>query len=106
VEIHLGSGDRLYKATFPLNSSRSTDVGFSCTTAAEAHPARFSGTMRRDAIIEVAVPYKDIRVDVGQELRLAIVVLDHHLEVARYPHHSPVTITRPGDDFEATMWRV
>ena len=106
VEIHLGSGDRLYKVTFPLNSSRSTDVGFSCTTAAEAHPARFSGTMRRDAIIELAVPYKDIRVEVGQELRLAIVVLDHHLEVARYPHHSPVTVTRPGDDFEATMWRV
>ena len=106
VEIHLGSGERLYKVLFPLDPTRSSEVAFSCTTAAEAHMARFSGTIRRDAIIELAIPYKDIRIEVGQELRLAIVVLDHHLEVARYPHQNPVTITRPDDDFEAGMWRV
>jgi hypothetical protein len=62
--------------------------------------------MCRNAIVELAVPFKDVRVEVGQELRLAVVVLDHQLEAARYPHHSPVMIIRPGDDFEAAMWRV
>jgi hypothetical protein len=91
---------------FPLDPSRFGEVGFSCTTTADAQPARFSGAMCRNAIVELAVPFKDVRVEVGQELRLAVVVLDHQLEAARYPHHSPVMIIRPGDDFEAAMWRV
>jgi hypothetical protein len=62
--------------------------------------------MRLRAVLELAVPYKDIPVEVGHEMRLTVVVLEHNLEVARYPYHNPVTVTRPGDDFEATMWRV
>jgi alpha-amylase/alpha-mannosidase (GH57 family) len=107
VQVHLSSGNRLYKVSFPLDPLRSTDAQLSCSTAAGASSeARFSGMMRRRAIIELAVPYKDIEVEVGQELRLAVLVLEHGLESTRYPHHDPVTILRPGEDFETIMWRV
>jgi alpha-amylase/alpha-mannosidase (GH57 family) len=107
VEIHLTSGEHLYKVGFSLDPSRSAEISVSRTAAsATRDDGRFAGTMRRRAVIELAVPYKDIPVEVGQELRLTVVVLEHNLEVARYPYHNPVTMTRPGDDFEATMWRV
>jgi hypothetical protein len=107
VEIHLTSGDHLYKVGFSLDPSRSAEIDVSRTTASGTRgDGRFAGTMRLRAILELAVPYKDIPVEVGHEMRVTVVVLEHDLEVARYPYHNPVTVTRPGDDFEAAMWRV
>ena len=60
----------------------------------------------RKHIVELAVPFKDLRLTNGQEVRLIILVLEHHLEVARYPHHRPATFLVPGPEFEANMWRV
>ncbi|WP_447601940.1 glycoside hydrolase family 57 protein [Nitrospira sp. Nam80] len=107
VDIHLAAGDRTFKLSFLLDSSRPPVVNVSRPTLSEEpENAHFSGTMRRRAIIEIAVPYKDVPVEVGQAMRVTVVVLEHNLEVARYPYHNPVVIARPGDDFEATMWRV
>jgi hypothetical protein len=63
-------------------------------------------TICRQKILELGIPFKDLEIDVGTELRLTLTVSEHGMEIARYPHHSPATFTRPGDDFEATMWRV
>jgi hypothetical protein len=107
VDIHLAAGEQTYTLSFSLDPSRSAEVGISRATApAESQKAHFSGSMRRRTIIEMAIPYKDVALDVGQEMRVTVVVLEHNLEVARYPYHNPVIVARPGDDFEATMWRV
>jgi hypothetical protein len=37
---------------------------------------------------------------------MSIVVLEHGLEVARYPHQSPAVLIVPGAEFEAGLWRV
>jgi len=39
-------------------------------------------------------------------VRMSVVILEHGLEAARYPHHTPATLTVPGDEFEASLWRV
>jgi len=39
-------------------------------------------------------------------VRMSIVILEHGLEVARYPHQRPALLTVPGPEFDATMWRV
>jgi len=57
-------------------------------------------------VLELALPFKEIRVESGQELRMSIIVLAHGLEIARYPHHEPARLTVPGPEFEATVWRV
>lgn len=67
------------------------------------------GTYRsicRRAIVELAVPWKDLHLEPGQDLRMSIMVSEHGLEVARYPLHSPALVTRPGEEFEAALWRV
>ncbi len=69
----------------------------------EIGPAR---TICRRNILELAVRLKDLSVEAGQEIRLSLVVLEHGLEVARYPHHDPAIVTVPGQEFESTMWRV
>lgn len=60
----------------------------------------------RRAILEMALPWKDLHLEPGQEVRLSIVVLEHDLEVARYPHQSHAVLTMPGPEFEAGLWRV
>ncbi len=65
-----------------------------------------SQTICRRKILELSVPFKDLSVDAGQEIRMSLVVLEHGLEVARYPHHNPAVVTVPGQEFEASMWRV
>ncbi len=57
-------------------------------------------------ILELGFPFKDLEIEVGQEVRLSLTLSEQGMEVARYPHHNPVVFTRPGDDFEAAMWRV
>jgi hypothetical protein len=107
VDIHLATGDQTFKLSFLLDPSRPPAVIVSRATPSGASgDATFSGTMRRRAIIEIAVPYKDVPLEVGQTMRVTVVVLEHNLEVARYPYHNPVVMARPDDDFEATMWRV
>jgi hypothetical protein len=57
-------------------------------------------------IVELAVPFRDLQLTPGQELRMTILLLEHRLEVARYPHHKPATLLLPGPEFEANLWRV
>ncbi len=60
----------------------------------------------RRTILELAIPTKDLHLEPGQEVRMSVVILEHGLEAARYPHHTPATLTVPGDEFEASLWRV
>ncbi|MCP9445988.1 MAG: glycoside hydrolase family 57 protein [Nitrospira sp.] len=60
----------------------------------------------RKKILELMVPTKDLSLDAGQELSLSIVVLEHGLEVARYPRQWPAALTVPGPEFDAVCWRV
>jgi hypothetical protein len=63
-------------------------------------------SISRKKILELMVPRKDLGLDHGQELSLSIVVLEHGLEVARYPRQRPATLTVPGPEFDAAFWRV
>ncbi|MEQ1626839.1 MAG: glycoside hydrolase family 57 protein [Nitrospira sp.] len=60
----------------------------------------------RRTVLELAVPMKDLRLEPGQEVRMSLVILEHGLEAARYPHHTPAILTVPGPEFEAGLWRV
>jgi hypothetical protein len=57
-------------------------------------------------VLELALSFKDIQVEEGQGLQMALIVQASGLEIARYPRHHPVTVSVPGADFEATVWRV
>lgn len=59
-----------------------------------------------DKVVELALPFKELHVEEGQPLQMTLLVLDNGLEIARYPRHQPVTVTVPGPEFEATVWRV
>jgi hypothetical protein len=54
----------------------------------------------------LAVPTKELHLEEGDTLHLSLVVREHGLEVARYPHHTPAALTVPGAEFDAAMWRV
>ncbi|MEC4889097.1 MAG: glycoside hydrolase family 57 protein [Nitrospira sp.] len=58
------------------------------------------------AIVELAIPVKDLSLEPGDSIHMSLIVLEHGLEVARYPHQAPATLLVPGDDFDAAMWRV
>ena len=58
------------------------------------------------AILELALPWKDLHLEPGQDAQMSIVVLEHNIESARYPHQRPVVLTVPGPEFDAAMWRV
>ena len=107
VDFHVGSGIQQYKLSFTLAPS-GTDT-FLLARAEEAGTYRDMGsysTICRRKILELAVPFKDLDIEVGNEVRLTLTVSEHRMEIARYPHHNPITFNRPGDEFEATMWRV
>ena len=107
VDLHIGSGIQQYKLSFTLSPAGTDRFFLACAEEGGAyHSVGSYSTICRRKILELAVPFKDLGIDIGRELRLTLTVSEHRMEIARYPHHHPVTFHRPGNDFGATMWRV
>jgi hypothetical protein len=105
--LFIGSGIQQYKLSFAL-TAEGADT-FLLSRADESGLYRDRGSYRticRRKILELGIPFKELGIEIDTELRLTLTVSEHGMEIARYPHHSPATFNRPGDDFEATMWRV
>jgi len=107
VELHLQTPEHLYRLSFSLDQSGPNQFLLSQKSASgqwqEIGPSQ---SICHQKIIELAVPFKDLQLTAGQEFRMTILVLEHRLEVARYPHHKPATCHVPGPEFEANLWRV
>jgi hypothetical protein len=63
-------------------------------------------TIARRTVIELAIPFKDLKLQAGQEFKMTLAVTEHGLEIERYPRHQPVVLTVPDHNFDAVMWRV
>jgi alpha-amylase/alpha-mannosidase (GH57 family) len=64
------------------------------------------GSICRRKVIELAVPFKELHLQAGQEFRISVTVTHNGLEIERYPRHHPLVLTVPDRDFEARMWKV
>lgn len=107
VDVILQGPQHTFRLTFSLAPSGPEQFLLSQATGPdvwqEIGPYR---SICRKNILEMAMPWKELHLEQGQELRMSIVVFEHGLEVARYPHHSPAVLTVPGPEFDAAMWRV
>jgi alpha-amylase/alpha-mannosidase (GH57 family) len=107
VELQLQTPEQLYHLSFSLAPSGPDQFLLSQKLAngswQEIGPYQ---SICHRKIVELAVPFKDLQLTPGQELRMTILVLEHRLEVARYPHHKPATFLVPGPEFDANLWRV
>lgn len=63
-------------------------------------------SIAKKTILELAVPIKDLQLEPEQHVSMSLVLLEHGIEVSRYPHHQPATLVVPGPEFYAAMWRV
>ena len=107
VELQLQKTEDLYYLSFSLEPSGS--IQFLLSQKLANGPRQEIGSYQsicHQKIVELAVPFKDVQLTAGQEFHMTILVLEHHLEVARYPHQRPAVLTVPGPDFEAGLWRV
>jgi alpha-amylase/alpha-mannosidase (GH57 family) len=105
VECHLHTPTQAYRLSIspdsPDHYTLAEHIGSSSWQ--EIGSSRLIGWRK---VLELALPFKDIHVEAEQILRMSVVVQSHGLEIARYPHHKPATLTVPGPGFEATVWRV
>jgi alpha-amylase/alpha-mannosidase (GH57 family) len=107
VNLQLQTPDHLYRLSFPLDPSGPDQLLLSQKQASGLwQDIRPYQSISHRKIIEVAMPFKDLQLTAGQELRMTILVLEHRLEIARYPHQHPAILTIPGPEFEAGLWRV
>ncbi len=107
VELHLQTTERLYRLSFSLDSPGPDQFLLVQKLAGgDWNEIGSYQSICHRKIVELSIPFKDLQLTAGQELRMTLVVLEHDLEVARYPHHKPATILVPGPEFEADLWRV
>ena len=55
-------------------------------------------------ILEIAIPFKDIKAKAEDELNLFITAYRGNEEIERCPWRGNISVTVPTPDFEATMW--
>jgi len=107
VEISLQCLQQTFRLSFSLAPSGLDHFTLSHGTSPDSW--RVMGayhSISRRNILELGVPIKDLEIEEGQEVRMSLVVLEHSLEVARYPHQNPITLIVPGPEFDAASWRV
>jgi len=55
-------------------------------------------------IIELCIPFADLKAKVGQTIDLVIVLERNNIEIERWPSHGTVNLTVPGEDFALKYW--
>jgi hypothetical protein len=107
VELQLQTPEQFFRLVFSLGSQGPNQFLLSQKLADGSWQeiGSYQSICHRK-IIELAVPFKALQLSAGQELHMTIVVLEHRLEVARYPHYKPAVFLVPGPEFEANLWRV
>jgi len=107
AELHLFTATNTYRVVFSL--SKPAPETFTLLCASHGDPftevGRY-GTISSKKVIELAVPFKDLQVQPGQDFRFNLVITRDGLELERYPRYRPVAVTAPDLDFEARLWRV
>ncbi|HEX9743576.1 MAG TPA: glycoside hydrolase family 57 protein [Nitrospiraceae bacterium] len=106
VESHIATAHRSYKLAFPFTPTPQTFTLYGSENGNAWTEIGRYGTISCRKILELAVPFKDLRLQAGQEFRLSVAVLQNGAEVERYPRQQPVSLTVPDDNYEATTWRV
>ncbi|WP_447974313.1 hypothetical protein [Nitrospira sp. Kam-Ns4a] len=107
VDLQIATETARHKLAFPLGPP-----GPDACTLWSAAPggawveAGRIDTIRRQRVIELAVPFKVLGLSAGQELRLSLLVTQEGLEVERHPCHHPLRLRVPDRNFESIMWRV
>ncbi len=106
VECHLASASSAYKLAFPFAPPPETFTLYGTSNGSAWTEVGRYGTICRRKILELAVPFKDLRLPAGQEFKLSVAVLQNGMEMERYPRQQPVSLTVPDNNYEATTWRV
>lgn len=105
VECHIRTERSHCKVTFALAAGLDHFILWSSTSEAFQQVGRYT-TIAFHQIVELAVPFKDLALQAGQDFSLTLVLTQEALEIERYPRHHTVSLTVPDRNFEARMWRV
>ena len=105
VEWHIQTAHLHYKLTFPLSTGLDHFLLWSSATEPFRQVGRYT-TIASRQIIELAIPFKDLALQAGQDFSVSLVLAQGELEIERYPRHHAVSVTVPDRNFEARMWRV
>ena len=106
IEVQMQTSTAEFRLSWPLAEAEPQYVPAQRAGDGSWKDLAPSRLIAHHTIVELAVPFKDLGVEPGQTIGLSVVVLEHGLEVARYPHQRPATLTVPDANFEATMWKV
>jgi alpha-amylase/alpha-mannosidase (GH57 family) len=106
LELHVASAAGAYKLSFSLDAGGpDTFLLSGASNGGWTEVGRY-GTICRRKVLELAVPFKDLRLQAGHEFTIGIAIRQDGKEVERYPRQQPVTLTVPDENFEVTTWRV
>jgi len=106
VECHLVSTSSAYKLAFAFAPPPETFTLYGTSNGNAWTEVGRYGTIGCRKILELAVPFKDLHLQAGQEFKLSVAILQNGTEVDRYPRQQPVNLTVPDDNYEAAIWRV
>jgi len=107
VEIFLNCPENTFRLSFSLD--RPGPNQFIVARSAEGDSWVEVGSYRsicRNTIVELSLPWHDLHLELGQEVRMWIVASEHGLESSRYPYLHAARLTVPDAEFDAALWRV
>ena len=105
--IHLTTGPE-WQIAFPVRFPEGAEQFFTfCLRApGPTQVQRHLTSIRSDRIIELSIPFAELRLHPKEQLNFYVRVEKEDLEVERYPRNGFLTIVIPDRDFESSFWQV
>ncbi len=97
-----------WQIAFPVRFSEGTEQFFTLCRRAHGHarvPRDFT-SIRSDRIVELSIPFAELRLHPKEKVNFYIRVEKEDLEVERYPRNGFLAIVIPDRDFESSVWQV
>ncbi len=97
-----------WQITFPVKFAEGTEPFFTLVHRSDGHapPPRRLASIRSDRIVELSIPFAELRVHPQERVNFYLQVEKEDLEVERYPRSGFLSIIIPDRDFESSFWQV
>ena len=63
-------------------------------------------SIKADKIIELSIPFSELNLKTGENVKINIKLEKNDIEIERYPQKGFILLTVPDENFERIMWRV
>jgi hypothetical protein len=95
-----------YRLIFPFGKKEVSSYALIKAYSGKTEKIKDIESIKADKIIELSIPFSELNLKTGENVKINIKLEKNDIEIERYPQKGFILLTVPDENFERIMWRV